>query len=86
VVQVRSIYRQCGFLVDRTERLANALGKMCATVASLNEHLQSGKVGDGKYPVRTCCLETCAVSDLDSSSRAVQHAGGHQVATDQQAT
>ena len=31
-------------MIDRTERLANSLGKLCATVASLNDNLGSGKV------------------------------------------
>ena len=43
-VQARDIQRRRGHLIDRTERLANSLGKLCATVASLNEHLGSGKV------------------------------------------
>ncbi len=44
-MQVRAIHqRRRGHLIDRTERLANSLGKLCATVASLNEHVGSGKV------------------------------------------
>jgi hypothetical protein len=42
---VRAIQRRHGHLIDRTERLANSLGKLCVTVASLNKHMGSGKVG-----------------------------------------
>lgn len=45
LTQVRAIQRRRGHLIDRTERLANSLGKLCATVASLNAHMGSGKVG-----------------------------------------
>jgi hypothetical protein len=49
---VRAIQKRRGHLIDRTERLANSLGKLCATVASLNEHLGSGKVAfSGQNPL-----------------------------------
>ena len=43
-LQVREIQRRTGVLLDRTERLASSLGKLAATVGTLNAHLRAGKV------------------------------------------
>jgi len=44
--QVRDIQRRRGLLIDRTERIANSLGKLAGVVGTLNAHLHTGKVGN----------------------------------------